>query len=153
MDRTPFYTEAGGQVDDTGNIQINSKDYNVLDLIKVENNIVHVLQREVENIFTKNKPVVAEIDELRRWDIMRNHTATHFLHSALRNILGTHVQQAGSYVGPDHLRFDFTHYSKLTPELINEIETLVNDELRKNYALQHYRNIPFDEAKNMYLKL
>jgi len=149
LDRTPFYVEAGGQVDDTGYIKIDSKDYNVVDLTKVENNIIHVLQGESEDIDFKNKTVVAEVDKLRRWDIMRNHTATHFLHSALRKILGNHVQQAGSYVGADHLRFDFTHYSKLSPDEITDIESLVNDELRKNYPLQHHRNILFDEAKKM----
>jgi alanyl-tRNA synthetase len=121
----------------------------VIDLTKVENNVVHVVESVEDDIIPKNKPVLAEVDKLRRWDIMRNHTATHFLHSALRKILGTHVQQAGSYVGPDHLRFDFTHYSKLSPDEINEIEKLVNDEIRENYPLQHHRNIPFEEAKKM----
>ena len=80
---------------------------------------------------------------------MRNHTATHFLHSALRSILGTHVHQAGSYVGPDRLRFDFTHFSKVEESQLKEIESLVNEELRQNYELQHHRSIPFDEAKKM----
>jgi len=80
---------------------------------------------------------------------MRNHTATHFLHAALRKVLGDHVHQAGSYVGPDHLRFDFTHFAKLTAEEMHDIEELINDELRRNYVLQHHRDIPFDEAKNM----
>jgi alanyl-tRNA synthetase len=149
LDRTPFYVEAGGQIDDTGILKIDSKDYNVVDLTKIENNIVHVVQSEDDDVSLKNKTALAEVDKLRRWDIMRNHTATHFLHSALRKILGTHVQQAGSYVGPDHLRFDFTHYSKLSPEELNEIESLVNNELRENYPLQHHRNIPFDDATKM----
>jgi alanyl-tRNA synthetase len=149
LDRTPFYVEAGGQIDDTGNLKIDSIDYNVVDLTKVENNIVHVVKCEDEDFLPKNKTVLAKVDKMRRWDIMRNHTATHFLHSALRKILGTHVQQAGSYVGPDHLRFDFTHYSKLSPEELNEIESLVNNELREYYPLQHHRNIPFDEATKM----
>jgi alanyl-tRNA synthetase len=93
--------------------------------------------------------VIAEIDEKRRWDIMRNHSATHFLHKALRTILGTHVQQAGSYVGPDRLRFDFTHFAKLSPEEILDIEALVNEQLRRNLPLIHHRNIPFEEAKKM----
>jgi alanyl-tRNA synthetase len=92
---------------------------------------------------------LAEVDEKRRWDIMRNHTATHFLHAALRKILGTHVHQAGSYVGPDRLRFDFTHFAKLSESEVKDIEILVNEELRQNYPLQHHRSIPFDEAKQM----
>ena len=80
---------------------------------------------------------------------MRNHTATHYMHAALRKILGTHVHQAGSYVGPDRLRFDFTHFAKLSPGEIKDIEALVNEELRKNIQLQHHRNIPFETAKKM----
>ena len=80
---------------------------------------------------------------------MRNHSVTHFLHKALRTVLGTHVQQAGSYVGPDRLRFDFTHFAKLTADEINKIETIVNEQLRKNIPLSHHRNTPFDEAKKM----
>ena len=85
----------------------------------------------------------------RRWDIMRNHSVTHFLHKALRTVLGTHVQQAGSYVGPDRLRFDFTHYAKLTSDEINQIEKIVNEQVRKNLPLSHHRDTPFEEAKNM----
>jgi alanyl-tRNA synthetase len=95
------------------------------------------------------KPMGLYLNEERRWDIMRNHTATHFFHAALRKILGAHVQQAGSYVGPDHLRFDFTHFAKLSPEELKDIEALVNDELRRNYPLIHHREIPFNQAKKM----
>ena len=80
---------------------------------------------------------------------MRNHSVTHFLHKALRTVLGTHVQQAGSYVGPDRLRFDFTHFAKLTSDEIQKIESIVNEQTRKNYPLKHHRNTPFDEAKKM----
>jgi alanyl-tRNA synthetase len=80
---------------------------------------------------------------------MRNHSATHFLHAALRKILGEHVQQSGSYVGPDRLRFDFAHYSKLTESEIADIEALINEKLRENIELQHHRAIPFEEAKKM----
>lgn len=80
---------------------------------------------------------------------MRNHSATHFLDAALRKILGTHVHQAGSYVGPDRLRFDFTHFAKVSESELNDIEALVNEQLRLNIPLQHHRNVPFDEAKKM----
>ena len=81
------------------------------------------MENEKGKPITAGKKVLAQVNEKRRWDIMRNHTATHFLHAALRNILGTHVHQAGSYVGPDHLRFDFTHFSKVEESQLKDIET------------------------------
>jgi alanyl-tRNA synthetase len=149
LDKTPFYVEAGGQIDDIGKMEIDSFLLNVIDVTKVDNKTVHVLENEKNTKITAGKTVLASVDEKRRWDIMRNHTATHLLHAALRKILGTHVHQAGSYVGPDRLRFDFSHYSKLSPEEIKEIENIVNEKLRENIQLQHHRNIPFEEAKKM----
>jgi alanyl-tRNA synthetase len=149
LDRTPFYVEAGGQVDDSGSLIIEDKKLNIIDLAKIENQIVHIIVNDQKKIIEPGIEVVAEVDSKRRWDIMRNHSVTHFLHSTLRKILGTHVQQAGSYVGPDHLRFDFTHFTKLTPEEVNDIESLVNEHLRRNLQLIHHRNIPFDQAKKM----
>ena len=149
LDRSPFYVEAGGQVDDIGKIQVDADLLDVVDVTRIENKTIHIVQNATEGIIAAGKTVIAEIDELRRWDIMRNHTATHFLHAALRKVLGTHVHQAGSYVCPDYLRFDFTHFAKLAAEEIRDIEALVNDELRRNYALQHHRDIPFDKAKKM----
>ena len=93
--------------------------------------------------------LTAEVDSRYRWDVMRNHSVTHFLHAALRKILGTHVHQAGSYVGPDHLRFDFTHFTKPSPEELRDIEVQVNEQLRRNLPIHHHRDIPFDEAKKM----
>ena len=149
LDKTPFYVESGGQIDDLGKIiKEEEEEVNVIDVTKIDNNIIHVVENS-EGLISNGTDVIAEIDETRRWDIMRNHTATHFLHSALRKILGTHVHQAGSYVGPDRLRFDFTHFKKLSQAELAEIETLVNEELRVSYPLQHHRNIPFDEAKKM----
>src|SRR5690554_3736912 len=149
LNKSPFYVEAGGQIDDTGYLILETVPLNVIDVTKVENKILHVIENEKQKAISNGKKVLAQVDEKRRWDIMRNHTATHFLHSALRKILGTHVHQAGSYVGPDRLRFDFSHFNKVEQNELKEIEALVNEELRQNYELQHHRNIPFDEAKKM----
>ncbi len=149
LNKTPFYVEAGGQIDDLGYIILETIPLNVIDVTKVDNKTVHVIENVKKRQISTGRKVLAQVDEKRRWDIMRNHTATHFLHSALRNILGTHVHQAGSYVGPDRLRFDFTHFSKVEDTELKEIESLVNEELRRNYELQHHRDIPFDEAKKM----
>ncbi len=147
LDKTPFYAEGGGQVGDTGFLKYDDTKIQIVDTFREDNLIIHRTDNLIGDAFSKE--VIAEVDETRRWDIMRNHTATHFLHSALRKILGTHVHQAGSYVGPDRLRFDFTHFKKLSEVELAEIETLVNEELRVSYPLQHHRNIPFDEAKKM----
>ncbi len=149
LDKTPFYVEAGGQIDDLGKIIVKSTPFIVLDVTKINNKTIHVLENENKKIIQPGEEVIANVDEKRRWDIMRNHTATHLLHAALRKILGTHVHQAGSYVGPDRLRFDFTHFTKLNDGEVKEIEAIVNEKLRENIPLQHHRNIPFDEAKKM----
>ncbi len=149
LDKTPFYVEAGGQIDDHGKIIIQTNPLNVVDVTKIDNKIIHVVEGNDDSIITTGLPVIAQVDEVRRWDIMRNHSATHFLHAALRKILGTHVHQAGSYVGPDRLRFDFTHFSKLSESEIRDIESRVNEQLRMNVPLHHHRDIPFDEAKKM----
>ena len=149
LDKSPFYVESGGQVDDFGKLVIDSKTFDVLDVAKIENQIIHVINSSDPNNLKVGDKVIAEVDEIRRWDIMRNHSVTHFLHKALRTVLGTHVQQAGSYVGPDRLRFDFTHFAKLTADELHQIEAMVNEQLRKNLPLSHHRNTPFDEAKKM----
>lgn len=148
LDKSPFYVESGGQTDDLGIIKINSQSYDVVDVTKIDNQVIHILSTS-DTYLKVGAEVIAEVDETRRWDIMRNHSVTHFLHKALRTILGTHVQQAGSYVGPDRLRFDFTHFTKLSGEELHKIEALVNEQIRKNYPLKHHRNTPFDEAKKM----
>jgi alanyl-tRNA synthetase len=149
LDRTPFYVEAGGQIDDLGILIAGNAPLNVIDVTKIDNKTIHVVENELERRLIPGMEVLAQVDERRRWDIMRNHSATHFLDAALRQILGTHVHQAGSYVGPDRLRFDFTHFAKLSESEIQDIEALINDKLRSNIALQHHRNIPFDTAKKM----
>jgi alanyl-tRNA synthetase len=149
LDKTPFYVEAGGQIDDLGNLIAKNTRLPVVDVTKIDEKTVHVIENETKTLISIGIEAIAEVNESRRWDIMRNHTATHFMHSALRKILGTHVHQAGSYVGPDRLRFDFTHFAKLSPSEIKDIESLVNEELMRNYPLQHHRNIPFEVAKKM----
>ncbi len=149
LDRTPFYVEAGGQIDDTGELEINNTVLPVVDVLKVDNKTVHIVANDENKIIKPGIELIAKVDEKRRWDIMRNHSATHFLHKALRMVLGTHVQQAGSYVGPDRLRFDFSHYSKLSAEEIHDIETIVNEQLRRNLPMIHHRDTPFEEAKKM----
>ncbi len=149
LDRTPFYVESGGQVDDSGKIIIGDNSFEVVDVTKINNHVIHVINSENTQALKIGAEVSAEVDEVRRWDIMRNHSVTHFLHKALRTVLGTHVQQAGSYVGPDRLRFDFTHFAKLTSDEIQKIESIVNEQLRKNLPLIHHRDTPFDEAKKM----
>ncbi len=149
LDRTPFYVESGGQVGDKGNLIVNDTHLRVVNLIKVNNQIVHVVENENNIELTAGMKIIAEVDSNRRWDIMRNHSATHFLHRAMREILGKHVQQAGSLVNPDHLRFDFTHFEKVSQAEIEAIESFVNEKIRENLSLNHHRNTPFEEAKKM----
>jgi len=149
FDKTPFYVEAGGQISDNGRLVSNDLVIPIISVSNLFNRTFHLVEKTSEFNPQIGDLVSLEVDEPRRWDIMRNHTATHFFHAALRKILGAHVQQAGSYVGPDHLRFDFTHFAKLSPEELKDIEALVNDELRRNYPLIHHREIPFDQAKKM----
>jgi len=149
FDKTPFYVESGGQVDDLGKIIINGTSLKVIDVAKVGNQIVHIVENE-NNIELKiGMIVLAEVDSTRRWDIMRNHSATHFLHKALRQIIGQHIQQSGSYVGPDRLRFDFTHHEKLSEAEIDAVEYLINEKIRENLPLIHHRDTPFEKAKGM----
>ncbi|MCK9282643.1 MAG: alanine--tRNA ligase, partial [Melioribacteraceae bacterium] len=149
LDRTPFYAESGGQASDTGIISIDGNELNVMDVVKIQNQFVHIIEGNENVKIEKGMKVKAKVDAKRRWDIMRNHSATHFLHAALRTVLGAHVQQAGSYVGPDHLRFDFTHFEKVKPEELKEIELIINEKLRENMPMTHHKNTPFEDAKKM----
>lgn len=149
LDRTPFYVESGGQIGDRGNLIVEDTHLRVLDVTRVGNQIVHVVENEPGIELANGMSMIAEVDSNRRWDTMRNHSVTHFLQRALREILGTHIQQAGSYVGPDRLRFDFTHFEKVSDAEIEAIESLINEKLRKNIPLIHHRDTPFEEAKKM----
>jgi alanyl-tRNA synthetase len=132
LDRTPFYAESGGQIGDTGSITTDTGRAEVLDTTFALPGLRRHLARIVEGDVAAGQEAMATIDVERRSAIRRNHTGTHLLHWALRRVLGEHVKQAGSYVGPDRLRFDFSHYESVTPEQIAEIERLVNAETLRN---------------------
>lgn len=147
LDQTPFYGEAGGQVGDTGKIIYDNYLIDVIDTQREGDLIIHKVDKVDFDLM--DKTVKAVVDKLRRKSIMRNHSATHLLHKALREILGNHVKQAGSLVEPSRLRFDFTHYKKLSKEELDAIEQLINEKIREALPLIHHRNIPFEEAKKM----
>ncbi|SYZ72192.1 Alanine--tRNA ligase [Candidatus Zixiibacteriota bacterium] len=132
-DQTPFYSEAGGQISDAGLIAGNLFKARVVSIFRFNDALVHiceVFEKGYNNIGQlKGTEAQFEIDSPRRWDIMRNHTATHLLHAALRKVLGEHVHQSGSYVGPDKLRFDFSHFKPMTPEELVRVEKIVNEEI------------------------
>ena len=144
LNQTPFYAESGGQVGDTGRIYNASMELEVLDTRRKGDSIVHVTKLVSGEFNTE--PGIAVIDSHRRGDIIRNHSATHLLNAALRKILGDHVKQAGSLVDDQHLRFDFNHFEKMTSDEINEVERLVNAEIRKNISAS-IRNMSFDDAR------
>ena len=147
LESTPFYGEAGGQIGDRGEITVDGMKVRVLDTQKSGNVNVHILDSPLT--LSVGHSVEARIDTERRNAIMRNHSATHLVHAALRKILGTHVHQAGSLVGPEYLRFDFAHFSKVSDQELADVEALVNEKIRENIKLTHHRNIPFEEAKKM----
>jgi alanyl-tRNA synthetase len=132
LDKTPFYVESGGQISDTGILFSDAANIVVQNVTKpVGSLIVHSSDVSSGKISTGDL-VTASVDESRRWDIMRNHTATHLLHASLRQVLGNHVQQKGSLVAPDRLRFDFTHNDQLTDEQIREVAGIVNSTVLRN---------------------
>jgi len=148
LDRSPFYVESGGQVSDTGSLVAAGGEAAIIALARHEGNIIHISDGNAE-MLGDSGTVLARVDVRRRWDVMRNHTVTHLLHAALRRVLGTHVQQAGSMVAPDRLRFDFSHYQKVSDEEIRDIEAMVNEKILDRLTVQHHRDIPFEDAKKM----
>ncbi len=144
FDKSPFYAESGGQVGDMGHITGAGLEAEVLDTQKMEHNIAHKV-RILKGTAQVGLCYGLVVDTKRRADIMKNHTATHLLHAALRSVLGDHVKQSGSLVAPDYLRFDFTHFSAMGPEAISRVEALVNGEVAKNTLLQK-RVMGKDEA-------
>ena len=143
---TPFYVEAGGQVSDTGTIVGDGWRVEVEDTRRPVGGLVVHVGEVVEGQPKEGDKATASVDHERRLDIMRNHTATHLLHAALRQNLGTHVQQRGSLVAPDRLRFDFAHDSKVTPEELRTIESQVNDVILQNYQVKSVEK-PLSEAR------
>lgn len=140
---TPFYAESGGQVGDTGYIESNNEKIEIIDTQKEHNVIIHISEKLPENLNFKFKAVV---NNEKRELTMSNHSATHLMHKALRNILGNHVEQKGSLVDYKHLRFDFSHFQKLSNEEIAAVEKEVNRKIRQNYMLEENRAIPMNEA-------
>ncbi len=145
LNRTPFYPEGGGQVGDTGWLYFGDEKIQVLDTKKENDLVIHYVERLPQNI--EAPAVRAQVNVHRRRLVENNHSATHLLHAALRRVLGQHVQQKGSYLDDQTLRFDFAHFQKVTDEELAQIEHLVNEKIRENIALEEARSIPLEEAQ------
>jgi alanyl-tRNA synthetase len=145
LESTPFYGEMGGQVGDTGEIRTSKGRFSVTNTIRVPPDIIVHQGRVTEGSFTVGEKVEAEVDRERRLDIARNHTATHLLQAALREVLGEHVQQRGSLVAPDYFRFDFSHLVAMTSDEIDEVQQIVNARIRQNLVV-YDEDIPYKQA-------
>jgi len=147
FDKTPFYAESGGQVGDQGKIYSDNFEAKVLDVQKQKDIFIHTVEFK-KGMAEENKTYKLEVDAVKRLDTAKNHTATHLLHKALREVVGTHVQQAGSLVDSEKLRFDFSHYEALTAEQLSKIEDIVNEKIREGIevAVSHHS---IEEAKNL----
>ena len=147
FDRTPFYAEMGGQVGDTGVIVSESgEQIRILNTVKENNLTIHIAERIPAD---STQTFTLKVDASRRLRITANHTATHLLDYALRETLGTHIEQKGSFVGPDYFRFDFSHFAKVTDEELRKVEHRVNELIRADYPLQEKRDATMEEANAM----
>ncbi|ASQ89796.1 alanine--tRNA ligase [Prosthecochloris sp. GSB1] len=160
LDTTPFYAESGGQAGDRGILEHDRYRFEVGDTQKDGELIVHVVDRVTDRSgdrviapesvdFSESRTVRASVDEEMRRDTERNHTATHLLHAALRKVLGGHVQQKGSMVGPDRLRFDFSHFEKVSGRELGAVEVLVNEQIRQTRGLVQKSDVSYEEALDM----
>ena len=146
LEETPFYAESGGQVGDTGYLQFDEQKIEVVDTKNENDLIIHFTKKLPEN---HEAEVLAVVNERKRRLTENNHSTTHLMHAALRQVLGDHVQQRGSLVNDKVLRFDFSHFAKMTAEEIQEVEKIVNEKIRENIALDEKRNVPIDQAIEM----
>ncbi len=146
FDQTPFYAEAGGQVGDTGTIENEDETIEIFNTVQENNLIIHLSARLPLN---PEKQFIARIDEAKRIATEKNHSATHLMHAALRQVLGSHVEQKGSLVDAERLRFDFSHFGKMSREEIREVEHLVNDKIQMNISSHVQNNVPLTKAQEM----
>ena len=146
LDYTPFYGEMGGEIGDTGVLVSEDEEIKVLDTKKENGIAIHIVDKLPEN---PQAEFMACVDVERRYAIESNHTCTHLLDAALREVLGEHVEQKGSLVTADYLRFDFSHFEKVTAEQLRQVEHIVNEKIRMNIPLQEFRDTPIEEAKQL----
>ena len=146
LDNTPFYGEMGGQVGDTGVLVNEDETVNITDTKRENNQSIHIVKALPKNI---EADFMACVDTDKRDASAANHTATHLIDYALKQVLGDHVEQKGSYVSADTLRFDFSHFQKVTDEEMRQVERMVNDMIRQDIPMQDHRNVPIEEAKQL----
>ena len=146
LDKTPFYAEMGGEVGDTGTLTSENETINIINTVKENNLVIHITEQLPQN---PEASFIATVDAQRRQRIANNHSATHLMHAALRQVLGSHVEQKGSLVDDQRLRFDFSHFAKMTTEELRQVEKIVNRKIRENIPNVTYAELPIDEAKAM----